>query len=324
MSAYAVATSGLTRRFGQITAVDGLTLQVPPGGVYGFLGPNGAGKSTTIRLLLGLIRADAGEAEILGRRVDCRRPARGAFRAPLEHVGALVETPSLYPHLTGRENLEVLCRLTGTPRQRIAASLEVVDLRDVANRLVKTYSLGMRQRLGLAMALLRQPELLILDEPTNGLDPAGIHEIRDLLRSLPRRMGVTVFLSSHLLSEVEQVATHIGIIREGRLVFQGTLAELYAETGDHIVLGVDRPERAARLLHEAGWQVEALDHERVDVQASGRSDAALINAQLVRAGVNVYHLAAQRPSLEQVFLRLTGNEEMAAQAGQPLVGAVVE
>lgn len=315
MNEHAVVTRGLTRRFGRLTAVDDLSLAVPRGGVYGFLGPNGAGKSTTIRLLLGLIRAHGGEVEILGRRVDGHRP-------PLERVGSLVESPSLYPHLTGRENLEVLCRLTGTPRERLRAALRLVRLEDVADRPVKTYSMGMRQRLGLAAAFLRDPELLILDEPTNGLDPAGIHEIRDLLRALPERTGVTVFLSSHLLAEVEQVATHIGVIREGRLVFQGSLDELCAEAGECVVVGVDRPERAVRLLREAGWQAEVVDGERVEVRAGGRSDAAMINAHLGRGGVNVYELAVRRPTLEETFLRLTGDAPAAQEPERPVATAV--
>src|SRR5262245_29498458 len=219
MQKHAIETSGLTRRFGSQLAVDDLNLLVPAAGVYGFLGPNGAGKTTAIRMLLGLIRPDAGEVRLFGQSLKANH------RALMSRVGALVEAPSLYPHLTGRENLEVTRRLLGSPRNRIDRALETIKLTRDANRRVREYSLGMRQRLGLALALLNQPELLILDEPTNGLDPAGIHEMRDLLCRLPAELGLTVFLSSHLLSEVEQIASHIGIIQARRLLFQGTLTE---------------------------------------------------------------------------------------------------
>ncbi|HEX3582062.1 MAG TPA: ATP-binding cassette domain-containing protein [Thermoanaerobaculia bacterium] len=212
-----IETTALTRRFGTRVAVDDVHLQVPQGEIYGFLGLNGAGKTTTIRMLLGLIRADEGEVRIFGE------PFR---REVLARIGALVEMPSLYSHLTGRQNLEVTRRQIGAPKTSIDRSLGVVGLDDDANRLVREYSLGMRQRLGLALALLGSPELLILDEPTNGLDPAGIHEMRDLIRRMPAEHGVTVFLSSHLLAEVEQIAGFIGIIHKGRMVFQGPLAEL--------------------------------------------------------------------------------------------------
>jgi len=217
---YLIETRGLSRRFGAQVAVDDLNLLVPAAGVYGFLGPNGAGKTTAIRMLLGLIRPDAGEVCLFGQ------PLRSNHRALMSRVGALVEAPSLYPHLTGRENLEVTRRLLGSPPKLIDVALDTIRLMRDADRRVREYSLGMRQRLGLALALLNKPQLLILDEPTNGLDPAGIHEMRDLIRRLPDEFGVTVFLSSHLLSEVEQIASHIGIIHESKLLFQGTLAEL--------------------------------------------------------------------------------------------------
>lgn len=301
MTDCAVLTHELTRRFGAITAVDNLSLRVPRGSVYGFLGPNGAGKSTSIRMLLGLIRPHGGHINVLDEPLERRGP-------PLERIGTLVEAPSLYGHLTGRENLEALRRLAGSPAAaRIPEVLRLVGLHDAANRLVRTYSMGMRQRLGLALALLRDPELLILDEPMNGLDPAGIHEMRDLLRRLPETTGVTVFLSSHLLSEVEQVATHVGIIREGRLTFEGSLGDLYARTGEAITLGVPDPIAAGRILKRAGWRIHSLERECLQVAASGRADAALINTQLVEAGVRVFHLEMARPTLESIFLQLTGD-----------------
>src|SRR5262245_58240224 len=227
MQKHAIETRRLTRRFGTQLAVDDLNLSAPEAGVYGFLGPNGAGKTTTIRMLLGLIRPDAGEVWLFGAPLAANR------QSLMRRVGALVEVPSLYPHLTGRENLEVTRRLLGGPRELIDRALDIVKLTADSHRRVREYSLGMRQRLGLALALLNKPELLILDEPTNGSDPAGIHEMRDLIRRLPAEFGITVFLSSHLLSEVEQIAGHIGIIHQGRLLFQGTLPELQAQRREH-------------------------------------------------------------------------------------------
>src|SRR5687768_199639 len=251
MENFVIATDQLTRRFGALTAVDHLDLHVPQGAVYGFLGPNGSGKTTTIRMLLGLIRPNAGSVRLFDQSLHEKRINL------LRRVGALVETPSLYPHLTGRENLEVTRRLIGgVPRSRIDAVLHTVRLEAAANRLAKGYSLGMKQRLGLALALLSEPALLILDEPTNGLDPAGIGEMRDLIREMPEKHGITVFLSSHLLSEVEQIASHIGIVHRGKLVFEETLASLQAQREEYLALGVDQLEEAQRILGEAGWTIQ--------------------------------------------------------------------
>jgi ABC-type multidrug transport system ATPase subunit len=300
---FAITTSGLTRRFGDLTAVDCVDLRVPRGSVYGFLGPNGAGKTTTIRLLLGLIRSHDGEVQLFGQSL------RNERMALLGQVGALVETPSLYPHLTGRENLEVTRRLIGGHRSQVERALAIVKLEQDAHRRVGHYSSGMRQRLGLALALLGEPELLILDEPTNGLDPAGIREMRDLICRLPEEHGVTVFLSSHLLSEVEQVATHIGIIHQGQMLFQGTPDELQAHLADHAAIQVDQPDAALRLLSQAGWTARRNGNHRLVVEVNGQSDVAMINAQLIRAGVNVFHLNLERPSLEDIFLKLTGEQD---------------
>jgi ABC-type multidrug transport system ATPase subunit len=278
--------------------VKGLELAVPQGSVYAFLGPNGAGKTTTIRMLLGLIRPTDGDVHLFSQSL------RGNRRDLLRRVGALVEGPSLYPHLTGRENLELTRRLIDATKAQRDRALHIVRLTDAADRLVKTYSTGMKQRLGLALALLADPELLILDEPTNGLDPAGIHEMRDLICDLPAQ-GTTVFLSSHLLNEVEQVATHIGIIRQGRLLFQGTLDELHAQVEKQLTLEVDQPQRAKGVLAAAGWQVKSNGNHRMVVAANGLSDAAMINAQLVGDGVNIYHLNLEQPTLEDMFLSLT-------------------
>jgi lantibiotic transport system ATP-binding protein len=299
MQKYAIETCGLTRRFGTQLAVDDLNLLAPEGGVYGFLGPNGAGKTTTIRMLLGLIRPDAGEVRLFGA------PLAAGRLSLMRMAGALVETPSLYPHLTGRENLEVTRRMLGAPRGLIDDALGVVKLAQDADRRVREYSTGMRQRLGLALALLNKPRLLVLDEPTNGLDPAGIHEMRDLIRRLPAEFGATVFLSSHLLGEVEQIAGHIGIIHQGRLLFQGTLAELQARRRGHLVVGVKQTEQATRCLAAAGWGAQRRDDGLLAVSAATPEDAARINGLLVNQGLEVFHIALAQASLEDIFLTLT-------------------
>lgn len=297
-----IETRGLTRRFKERLAVNAVNLAVPSGGVYGFLGPNGAGKTTTIRMLLGLMRPDAGEIRLFDASLA------GGRRRLLQRVGALVETPSLYPHLTGRENLEVTRRLLGAAHSLIDRALEIVKLTEDAKRCVREYSLGMRQRLGLALALLNQPELLILDEPTNGLDPAGIHEMRDLLRRLPSEFGVTVFLSSHLLGEVEQIAGHIGVIHAGRLLFQGALSELQAQQQPQLIVGVAAPEQAAQCLRNAGWETRQREDGMLVVGTASQTDAVQINSLLVNQRLEVYHLARTQLSLEDIFLRLTDGD----------------
>lgn len=298
---YLIETRGLSRRFGAQVAVDDLNLLVPAAGVYGFLGPNGAGKTTAIRMLLGLIRPDAGEVCLFGQ------PLRSNHRALMSRVGALVEAPSLYPHLTGRENLEVTRRLLGAPRNLIDLALETVRMTRDADRRLREYSLGMRQRLGLAVALLNKPKLLILDEPTNGLDPAGIHEMRDLIRRLPDEFGVTVFLSSHLLSEVEQIASHIGIIHESKLLFQGTLAELQKKQQTELTVGVTKPDEAIDCLVGAGWNVQRRDG-LLSVSAAAPEDAVKVNRLLVDHRLDVFHLALSQRSLEDIFLTLTSGQ----------------
>lgn len=299
MSDAVITTTGLTRRFGHLTAVDRVDLEVPRGSVYGFLGPNGAGKTTTIRMLLGLIRPHAGQVALF------EQPLREHRSTLLRRVGTVVEAPSVYGHLTARENLELTRRLIGGKGSRIDEVLRIVRLEAAADRRVKGYSSGMQQRLGLALALLGDPDLLILDEPTNGLDPAGIREMRELICQLPARHGVTVFLSSHLLGEVEQVATHIGIIQDGQLLFQGTPDGLQAQIQDRVHLGVDRVDDTARWLADTGWSVQRNGHRQLIVAVNGQSDVSMLNARLVERGVNVFHLSLERPSLEEIFLELT-------------------
>ena len=299
MTDYAIETMSLSRRFGNILAVDKLDLHVPPGSIYGFLGPNGSGKTTTIRMLIGLIHADEGNVQIFNRQLEKQR------LAALEQIGALVELPSLYPHLTGWENLELTRRLVNVNPSHIHRVLDIVDLTPDAKRLVRGYSLGMRQRLALALALLREPKLLILDEPTNGLDPAGIHEMRNLIRTLPAEHGITVFISSHLLSEVEQMATDVGIINAGKLLFQGSLSELQAQQQEQIVIETNKLEDAIQILQAAGWIATSQQDGRLVIAGHLTTKAAQINATLVHAGLDVFALYHTRPSLEEMFLNFT-------------------
>ena len=296
---HSIRTRGLTRRFPGGHGVQDLDLEVPAGCVYGFLGPNGAGKTTTIRLLLGLLRAQRGSIELHGLPLD------PGHRGALARVGAMVESPALYPHLSGRDNLEVTRRLLGAPRERIDQALAATTMTVHVGRRVREYSLGMRQRLAIALALLNQPRLLVLDEPANGLDPAGILDMRRLLRSLAADHGITVFVSSHQLSEVEQVASHVGVLHAGRLRFQGSLAELRARARPRLQLRCDDQARARELLASAGESVEAAGEGLLAVTLATRAEAE-VNRLLVQAGVQVSHLVREQASLESLFFDLVG------------------
>lgn len=297
-----VTTVQLAKAFGGTRAVSDLSLQVPRQCVYGFLGPNGAGKTTTIRMLLGLLRPDYGEISIFGLDLGA------CLKKILRKVGSLVEAPSIYPHLTGRENLRVLTQLVNIRPSRIDEVLRIVDLADAAGKRAGRYSQGMKQRLGLAMALLNEPELLILDEPTNGLDPAGIRDVRELLQHLVAESGVTVFLSSHLLSEVELMATHLGVIHQGRLLFQGTLAELRQARGGHTLIRTKDPRAALALLLGQGVSCQLDRHDALDLGASTPEDAARANRMLVEAGLQVYGIENLNCRLEDLFMNLTAKE----------------
>jgi ABC-2 type transport system ATP-binding protein len=305
MTEYIIQTQHLTRRFGHVVAVSELDLAVPKGCVYGFLGPNGAGKTTTIRMLLDLIQPNKGSIQMFGQSVKKHRIQT------LEKVGSLVASPSLYPNLTGRENLRLFQKLMGLPKSEIDRVLDIVNMQSAADRRVHHYSTGMRQRLGLATALLNHPTLLILDEPTNGLDPAGILEMRRLLRGLPEAFGVTVFLSTHLLNEVEQIATQIGIINKGKLIFQGGREHLQNELGGSAILQVDNPARARHILTGMGWQVSQNNDQTLSIVSQNAQALAKANAQLVTQGIEVYHLSQEKRSLEEIFLSLTGTEKEA-------------
>jgi ABC-type multidrug transport system ATPase subunit len=300
----AIRTSGLTKRFpgGQV-AVDGVDLIVPQGAVYGFLGPNGSGKTTTIRMLLGLVAATSGTQELLGA------PMPQTAATVLPRVGALVEGPAFHPYLNGRDNLLRLDAgdrtVTGRgARGRVDIALERVGLTAAAGKRYRKYSLGMRQRLGLAAALLRPRELLVLDEPTNGLDPQGTREVRHLLREASAE-GSTVFVSSHLLSEIEQVCTDVGVMSHGRLVFQGSLPELRAAAGVRVRVETSMPEAAAAVLARLGTGRPELRPDGV-VAELGTVPSDRVTVDLVAAGIDVRQLVVERPDLEEMFVALTG------------------
>jgi ABC-2 type transport system ATP-binding protein len=288
---------GLTKRYKSITAVDAISFAVPKGGVTGFIGPNGAGKTTTIRMLLGLIQPTSGSATVLGKPIT--KP--GAY---LPRVGALIEAPAFYPHLSGARNLRALAILGGFDTDRIPRLLAQVGLADRGKDAYKGYSLGMKQRLGIAAALLPDPELVILDEPTNGLDPSGIHEVRDFLRDLGDQ-GKTVFISSHLLAEIQRTCDHLVVLHKGHLLYQGGLAGLILKQG-LIVVAEDRGQHAklAELIRKGGHTVE--HHDGALLVHAGPDDSAEINRRAMAAGIVLCELRPSTKDLEETVLRMTG------------------
>ena len=295
-----VETRGLCKQYGQAMRVKQLNLSVPEGAVYGFLGPNGAGKSTTLKMVLGLAKSTAGEITVFGKHVNPHNRI-----AILKQVGSLIESPSYYGHLTGEENLRIVQTLRGAPEKDIQEVLSIVRLDGQKGKQVAHYSLGMKQRLGLAAALLGFPKLLILDEPTNGLDPAGIQEMRELICSLPGQFGMTVLVSSHLLSEIDQMADHVGIIREGELVFQDTLAALHARSRHHLALRTTDNGEAARLLGESRIPC-TLEEGYLILPLLTDADAAKLSRFLAAHRVDLLRMEERQKSLEDIFLELTG------------------
>jgi len=299
----AIQTTGLTKRFGERTAVDGVDLVVPRGSAFGFLGPNGAGKTTMIRMLLGLTHASSGQMSLLGHPVPADRAVA------LQRVGAIVEDPRFHPYLSGRENLSIIAAARSpAAAARIDPALQRVGLRERADEKVKGYSLGMRQRLGVARCLLADPLLLILDEPTNGLDPGGIQEFREMIRAMVEQEGRTVFISSHLLDEVEKICDAAAIVDRGKVITQGPIAELAeGEARRELIVGVDDPDRAITVLQGLQQVREARrsDEGLRVVLAGGPEMAAEVNSQLVSAGLRVMRLEPVRHSLEQRFLEVT-------------------
>ena len=296
-----IETHGLRKEFGsgrgRIVAVDGLDLAVPSGGVHGFLGPNGSGKTTTIRMLLGLARASAGEMSLFGERVPTALPR------VIGRIGAVVEQPQFTPGFSGRRNLRLLARTAGVDPRRVPLVLEQVGLAGRARDRFRTYSLGMRQRLAIAATLLKEPDLLILDEPSNGLDPAGIRDMRELVTGLADA-GVTVLLSSHILAEVQQVCHSVTIIGNGRTVASGSVESLLGESRSRTRVGVGDPTRAAAMLERAGYGVE---RDGDDVLVEGHDHPEEISRLLAGEQLYVSELSAIRPDLETVFLQLTGD-----------------
>jgi ABC-2 type transport system ATP-binding protein len=303
-----IETHRLTKRYGSRLAVDSVNLRVRRGEVYGFLGPNGAGKTTTLRMLAGLVRPTSGTVAMLGTA-----PGQPIV---LARMGMLVEEPGFYPYLSGRDNLRVLARYAGVPAARVDAVLDTVHLGSRGGDRFSRYSLGMKQRLGVAAALLKEPELLVLDEPTNGLDPAGMAEMRTLVAELKAR-GHTVLLSSHLLGEVQQICDRVGVISQGRLLREGTVAELRA--GGSLVVRADPLAEAVQIAQQLLGGVEAVTIDdgvlRLDIPAER---AAQINRGLVEAGVEVSELRWSEPTLEAVFLELTKDREESTNARQPV------
>lgn len=295
-----IETHDLCKQYGNALRVAHLDLNVPEGSVYGFLGPNGAGKSTTLKMILGLVQPTAGSIRVLGKQMN-----RANRLAVLRQVGSLIESPSYYGHLTGEENLRIVQTLRGVPEKSIREVLQIVRLDGQRGKKVAHYSLGMKQRLGLAAVLLGYPRLLILDEPTNGLDPAGIQEMRELIRSLPGRFGMTVVVSSHLLSEIDQMADHVAIIREGELVFQDSLEVLHGHSRHHLALRTSNNAVARSLL--AGQSVTCREEEGyLILPILPDETAAQLTRFLAENRLGVVRLEERQKSLEDIFLELTG------------------
>lgn len=297
MSEYIIETDGLTRRYGQHVSVDHINLRVPKGKIYGFLGANGAGKTTTIRMLLSLIRGDEGSIRIMGQSLQRDR------EKILRNVGSLVEGPSYYGHLSAYKNLKIICMLLDLTEKDIDEFLDIVRLSPFARQTVKGYSLGMKQRLGIAQALIRRPKLLILDEPMNGLDPAGIQEIRNLMLSLCHQQGITIFLSSHILSEIQTIADEIGIIQNGRLIFQDSIQELEKKSTTRLLVRIENQQEAFRVLSAAGADVVLQEGELLISLSDEIDQARVFN---ILQSFSIQHMQELTVSLEDIFLNLTG------------------
>ena len=298
-----VQTTGLCKQYGQSMRVRDLNLSVPEGCIYGFLGPNGAGKSTTLKMILGLVHPTAGQISAFGKAVNQQNRLD-----ILKQVGSLIESPSYYGHLTGEENLRIVQTLRNVPERDVRQVLEIVRLQNQKDKKVAHYSLGMKQRLGIAAALLGFPKLLILDEPTNGLDPAGIQEMRELICSLPERFGMTVIVSSHLLSEIDQIADVVGIIREGELVFQDRLSVLHARSRHELLLRTTDNQAAAALLASQGLPCRQ-EGNYLTLSMLKDPQAARLSRLLCQNGLDLIRMEERQTSLEDIFLELTGGKE---------------
>ncbi|TQR34303.1 ABC transporter ATP-binding protein [Lysinibacillus sphaericus] len=299
---YIVQTENLSKSFAKEQAVSNINLKIRKGEIYGFLGPNGAGKTTTIRMLLGLMKPSSGTIKIFQK--DLKKERINI----LAKIGSLVENPSYYPHLTAYENLEALRKILGVPKSRIDEVLEIVRLKDAANKKVKGFSLGMKQRLGIAASLLHNPELLILDEPTNGLDPSGIIEIRNLIKRLPEEYGMTIIISSHLLSEIDQMATQVGIVTKGKMIFQDSIEAMRRFAQPKVVIKVSDSEKGWRSLVANGIKAEHKNDLILFDECSDEKVAHIVQI-LVQEGISVYRVEEEKRSLEEIFLQMTTGEQ---------------
>ena len=294
-----VRTYQLTKRYNSRTVVDAINLQVPEGSVYGFIGPNGSGKSTTMKMLLSLVTPTSGGVQVMGRTMD-----RATRQALLQHIGSLIEAPPGYQHLTGAENMRIVQRTLGLPDAAIIEAVAAVRMQDQMNKRVRNYSLGMKQRLGIAMALARRPRLLVLDEPTNGLDPAGIEEMRHLIRALANH-GTSVMVSSHILGEVDKVADVIGIISSGSLVFQGTRNDLLKTSAPDVLIETSHPDHAASALRRRSNIPATVDRGRLRLPGFDQHATAGVVKELVNVGAPIYSVYRDEQRLEDVFMALT-------------------
>ncbi|MCX2433115.1 ABC transporter ATP-binding protein [Pedobacter sp. GR22-10] len=299
MPSFTIETVGLNFNFGQQVILKNLSLQVPKGSIYGFLGPNGAGKTTTIKILLNLLKSPSDQVFIFGKEINSNRIDI------LKQVGALVEQPAIYGHLSGKENLINRCLLLRIHKSKADEMLALVGLTDAANKKSSQYSLGMKQRLGIALALISDPELLLLDEPTNGLDPNGIIEIRNLMMELTAKYNKTILVSSHLLSEIERTATHVGIINHGQLLFQGTIQELQLLNKPLLEIEVDQVESAGALILENGYEIMAQTKSKISIPYASAAESGIVNTLLIKNGFTVSSLSMQKKDLENLFLDIT-------------------
>ncbi len=297
---YAIESENLTKRYGDFNAVDNLKIKVPQGKVYGFLGRNGSGKTTTIRMIMGLINPDAGEVKIFGKVVNRENTDY------LKDIGAIIETPGFYNNLSAYENLEITCELFECDKKSIIESLNIVGLSNIDKRSVGKFSLGMKQRLGIANALIHSPKILILDEPTNGLDPMGIIEMRKLIKNLSQTMGITILVSSHLLSEIQLIADYVGIIDGGKLIIEGDIGLMNVDQQNYLVVETNDSKKTARILNNLNFKFRK-ENDSFKVYCN-YEDNSIINENLVGNGLKVYNLKSHLKTLEERFLGITGEQ----------------
>ena len=299
---YLIETKELSYSYKNKEVLNNVSIQVPKNSIYGFIGANGAGKTTTIRILLSLLKVSQGKVSIFGKDITTDRINI------LSRVGALIEEPSVYQHLSGYDNLKVTCRYLGLAYSRIDEVLTITDLLADKNRKVKEYSLGMRQRLSIAMVLLNDPELLILDEPTNGLDPSGIHDMRMLMQRLCKEHGKTIFVSSHLLSELEKTVTHIAVIHNKQIAFQGSIDQLQHQSESNLIIRTSNNKKTLKTLVNIGYTVFLTQDDTLRISPNSDSNASKISKAVVESGIDLYQLTHHRDNLEEVFMDIIGQK----------------